>query len=75
MTSVSYIVERYGLEGLREHWMPGNYRRGSGPREKRPFDNESDGRCFLIEQGYGPEWSVYPCSICHKYHVASPRRA
>lgn len=70
----SYVVERDGLVGVREHWMPGNYRRGTPAREKRPFENEPDARAFLIEHGHGPDWRIYRCHVCSKYHVSKPER-
>lgn len=63
----SYVVTRDGLHGKREHWMPGNVRRGTGPREKRPFDSEQDAAEALGERA----GRAYQCSICEKWHLAS----
>lgn len=70
----SHVVSKYGLEGVREHWMPGNFRRQLPAREKRPFESEADARAFLVEHGHGPDWSAYVCHVCEKWHVASPKR-
>lgn len=66
----SYVVRRDGIDGQREHWMPGNFRRGTGPREKRGYDTEQEAREHLNGSG-----SVYQCPICDKWHRASePKR-
>ena len=69
----SYVVHLYGLDGKREHWMPGNRKRGLGPREKKPFDTEEEAKAFLVKHGH-TGFTTYQCSICHKWHTASPPR-
>lgn len=71
--SDSYVVSLYGLDGKREHWMPGNRRRGTGPREKRPFESEAEARAFADASNW-PQGEVYRCSICEKWHLSKPRR-
>jgi hypothetical protein len=68
----SYIVSLFGLDGKREHYMPGNRRRGTGVREKRPFDTEAEARAFIEVSGWPNR--IYQCSICGKWHTAKPAR-
>lgn len=70
----SFIVDKFGLGGKREHWVPGNRKKGTGPKPKRAFSSESDARAHLIERGRGLDWAVYRCSMCEKFHIASPTR-
>lgn len=72
-TGDSYIVSLYGLDGKRQHWMPGNRRRGTGPREKRSFPTEADASTFAAEH-CRVGTTVYRCSICGDWHTASPKR-
>ena len=44
----SFIVSKFGLDGVRQHYMPGNRRTGAGMREKRPFDTEDDATDFIV---------------------------
>lgn len=70
----SYVVRRDGLDGKREHWKPGNTRRGTGPTEKRSFDSEAEAQTFADASNW-PQGTVYQCSICEKWHLSSPRRS
>lgn len=69
----SYIVSHFGLDGKREHYMPGNRRKGIGIREKRGFASEEAARRFLVDHGL-KRMRVYRCSICDQWHTASPGR-
>lgn len=73
MTGDSYIVSLYGLDGKREHWMPGNHRTGQGPREKRPFSSEEAALAFVTKNSR-PNSTVYQCGVCGFWHTASPKR-
>lgn len=73
----SHVVSLYGIDGLREHYMPGNRRKGTGVREKKAFESEAEARAFLeAHRGRwdGPSGSVYVCGVCGKWHTASPKR-
>lgn len=70
----SFIVRLFGLDGLREHWMPGNRRRGTPAREKRRFDTEAEAQAFLEAHPRMKGGSVYQCGICDQWHTASPER-
>ena len=73
----SYVVTLYGIEGQRQHFMPGNRRKGTGVREKKPFDTEEEALAFIAKQE-GDGWPrggvAYLCSLCGKWHTASPPR-
>lgn len=68
------IVSRFGLDGKRQHWVPGNRRRGTGATEKRPFASEEAARTF-IDQQRRQGFTAYLCEICERWHIASPKRA
>ena len=70
----SYIVSLYGLDGKREHWMPGNRRRGTPAREKRRHATEADARAAMERNFPAKNGRVYQCSICGDWHIASPER-
>lgn len=69
----STVVTRFGLDGRREHWMPGNRRRSTGAREKRRYTSEQEAR-EAMEINL-PGGSYYQCSICSDWHIASPKRS
>lgn len=68
----SFIVSHFGLDGKREHWMPGNRRKGTEPREKVSYASEEEAR-QAMEKNL-PGGSYYQCSICNAWHIASPKR-
>ena len=63
----SFVVVRDGLQGKREHWVPGNFRRGTPPREKRAFATAK----AALEALRDRPGKVYTCSICDRWHIAS----
>lgn len=69
----SFVVSLYGIEGKREHWIPGNRKRGTEAHEKRGFANEEEalGHIKIHFKGRG---TTYQCSICGKWHTASLKR-
>lgn len=71
----SFVVSFFGLDGVRQHWVPGNRRRNRPAREKRRFPSEADARTFIEERHLAPASRVYRCSICDDWHLASPARA
>lgn len=73
MAEQSYVVSLYGLDGKREHWMPGNRRKGTGPTEKKPFDTQAEAQAFADASSF-PQGEVYQCSICAKWHLSKPKR-
>lgn len=68
----SFIVSHYGLDGQREHMMPGNRRRGTPARAKRGYSTEAEAREAMERNR--PGGSVYRCSICDDWHMAIPAR-
>lgn len=72
-TGDSFIVSHYGLDGLREHFMPGNRRRGTGIRTKRSFEGRPEAQAFLDRRGWKDN-VIYRCSVCGAWHTASPKR-
>jgi hypothetical protein len=71
----SYIVSLYGLDGLREHWTPGNRKTGKPATAKRTFASEAEAQTFIDERPHlqrptrrGP-MGVYRCGICGCVHI------
>jgi hypothetical protein len=76
----SYIVALYGLEGKREHWVPGDRRRGKPATEKRAFASEAEAQAFIDDRphlqkpSYRGAMGPYRCSVCNFFHIGRRER-
>lgn len=71
----SWIVSHYGLDGAREHWVPGNRRRGTEAKEKRAFQTREEAEAFIADRSHPQkpsfrgEMGAYQCSVCGAWHI------
>lgn len=76
----SFIVSHYELDGLREHWMPGNRRTGRLATEKRAFASLAEAEAFIADrphlQGrtYRGAMGAYRCGVCGAFHIGRRER-
>lgn len=76
----SFAVTYWGLDGVREHWTPGNRRTGKSPTEKRAFASEAEALAFIADrphlqaQSYRGPMGVYRCSVCGEFHIGRKER-
>lgn len=73
MSSDSFIVSKYGLDGLRQHWIPGNRRRNLPPREKRQFATRVAALAWIAANpnaGAPRGLHCYRCWICGQWHLS-----
>ena len=76
----SFIVTHYGLDGVREHWTPGNRKTGKPATEKRAFATEAEALTFIAERpylqqpSYRGEMGAYRCGICGAFHIGRGSR-
>lgn len=69
----SFVVSFYGLEGIkRQHWIPGNRRRGLGIREKRHYHTQEE--ALARSAHVNPGARAYQCGVCGFWHATSRKR-